>query len=674
MTITYRVRNGSPLTWAQVDENFRYLDEEKVNARPGYALSQENFTATYKQILDGIPSNLDFRLAQAEDNASQAASDASAANTKASIVLAPDEAAKGPGAIPFDEQLDYPDGSLGAAVIDGKTTTGIDYDSGNLFDYLKYGVSRQVDTVAALRDLDITRNQRATVLGYYAKGDGGGGPDRYAVTGQPPGTFVDNGGSVITPLGGNGSAAWIWTHSGPINIKWCGGTTDLLVDNAPIIVNSIQNGTTLIIPSGDTFAVSGVMITNKSGFRVTGGGKLFLRNASNKPVLGATECSGFSFDRIRIDGNKANQTETVQRNNGACLFAYRCSDYEIVKNYAENGYSGAAILAVDNAADPSELKTNGRINWNTLKNCGIAGNPMLCDGIFANSDNTEIIGNIISGMTDYGIAGDYSRNLKISMNNISDVAYIGIGILGAKTWSVTLNTIARAAGGVYVTLSGNPADPQFVSSDVLIEGNQVSQVVQRSGALGDAFFGDPSATNIKVRGNSARDGFRGFAFPGASVNVTNNDSTDMTDRGFFVSGAGSYAEGNKSIRCAGGDYYGANISDKTLIENSPASGAPITTSLLNSWINYGAPYSTAGYYRQAGRTYLRGVLKNGNTGGAPMFVIPAGYRPLEPVRFSVPGDAVGGAANILIDVSGNVIHVSGPVSEVHLKNISFVTA
>ena len=65
------------------------------------------------------------------------------------------------------------------------TTVGIAYDTGTLFDYLKYGVSRKVDTVAALRALDITRNQRAMPLGYYTKGDGGGGPARYAVTGQP---------------------------------------------------------------------------------------------------------------------------------------------------------------------------------------------------------------------------------------------------------------------------------------------------------------------------------------------------------------------------------------------------------------------------------------------------------------------------------------------------------
>lgn len=116
MALTYRVKNGAPLTWAQVDENFRTLDAEKVSVRPGYDLSQENFTPTYKQTLDNIPGNLEFRLEQAEDNASQAAIDAAAANQKASIVLAPDEAEKGPGAIPYEQFLDYPEWSLGEAV------------------------------------------------------------------------------------------------------------------------------------------------------------------------------------------------------------------------------------------------------------------------------------------------------------------------------------------------------------------------------------------------------------------------------------------------------------------------------------------------------------------------------------------------------------------------------
>ncbi|UQI33105.1 hypothetical protein M3M50_10895 [Pseudomonas bijieensis] len=116
MTITYRVRNGAPLSWAQVDENFRTLETEKVSAQPGYGLSQENFSSTYKQTLDDLPSNLEFRLEQAEDNAAQAVIDSSAADQKASIVLAPDEFDKGPGAIPYDSSLGYPSWSLGNAL------------------------------------------------------------------------------------------------------------------------------------------------------------------------------------------------------------------------------------------------------------------------------------------------------------------------------------------------------------------------------------------------------------------------------------------------------------------------------------------------------------------------------------------------------------------------------
>lgn len=79
------------------------------------------------------------------------------------------------------------------------TTTGIFYDAGNLFDYLRFGVSRSVDTIAALRLLQSSRNQRAKVMGYYAMGDGGGG-DYYVD--QADTTSADNGGSIIVASDG----------------------------------------------------------------------------------------------------------------------------------------------------------------------------------------------------------------------------------------------------------------------------------------------------------------------------------------------------------------------------------------------------------------------------------------------------------------------------------------
>lgn len=157
MALTYRVRNGAPLTWAQVDENFRTLDTGKVSVRPGFDLSQENFTPTYKQALDNLPSNLEFRLEQAEDNASQAAIDAAAANQKSSTVLAPDEAGKGPGAIPFDASLGYPAWSLGSAVKAAVAGTAIRSDlagqgGAGLIGYRVRTVSGRLDDIKHPKD------------------------------------------------------------------------------------------------------------------------------------------------------------------------------------------------------------------------------------------------------------------------------------------------------------------------------------------------------------------------------------------------------------------------------------------------------------------------------------------------------------------------------------------
>ena len=50
-------------------------------------------------------------------------------------------------------------------------------------------------------------------------------------------------------------------------------------------------------------------------------------------------------------------------------------------------------------------------------------------------------------------------------------------------------------------------------------------------------------------------------------------------------------------------------------------------SLINSWVNYGGAYDTAGYYIDPyGVVHLKGALKTG-TSGTVAFVLPTGYRP-----------------------------------------------
>lgn len=120
--------------------------------------------------------------------------------------------------------------------------TGLEYES-----VLK--TKNEFDTIADLRLVSGTvANETATVLGYNAVGDGGGGPPRYWSEGQPPGTYVDNGGSIIVPTGGDGSAAWLC--DAVLNAKEWGAVGDGLTVDSSAINNIIQTGLPAYFPAG----------------------------------------------------------------------------------------------------------------------------------------------------------------------------------------------------------------------------------------------------------------------------------------------------------------------------------------------------------------------------------------------------------------------------------------
>jgi len=78
--------------------------------------------------------------------------------------------------------------------------------------------------LTALRAVTTGSAQPSVYLeGHTTSGDGGGGKFRYT-SGQPPGTYADNGGTVIVPTGGDGSAAWLRDYTGAVNVKWFGAS------------------------------------------------------------------------------------------------------------------------------------------------------------------------------------------------------------------------------------------------------------------------------------------------------------------------------------------------------------------------------------------------------------------------------------------------------------------
>ncbi len=90
--------------------------------------------------------------------------------------------------------------------------------------------------------------EAAFVLNYYLAGDGGGGPKRYWSEGQAIGFYVDNGGSVTVPTGGDGSAAWLWSYVGPVNPLWFGAKGDGSTNDTSTVQAAITYSLSVYFP------------------------------------------------------------------------------------------------------------------------------------------------------------------------------------------------------------------------------------------------------------------------------------------------------------------------------------------------------------------------------------------------------------------------------------------
>lgn len=146
-----------------------------------------------------------------------------------------------------------------------------------------------IDTIAQLRTLKVPGiyRGRVQVMGYYAVGDGGGGPVRYYDSGHATGYFSDNGGSIIVPTGGDGSAAWLWSYSGDVNCKWFGAKGDGIANDTSPFVEALAETQIVFVPKG-----AYILDPN---FSIPNGVKLF-----GEPSSGASTGAFSSWDDSRI--------------------------------------------------------------------------------------------------------------------------------------------------------------------------------------------------------------------------------------------------------------------------------------------------------------------------------------------------------------------------------------
>lgn len=83
---------------------------------------------------------------------------------------------------------------------------------------------------------------------------------------------------------------------------------------------------------------------------------------------------------------------------------------------------------------------------------------------------------------------------------------------------------------------------------------------------------------------------------------------------------------------------------------------PIAPVFVNGWANYPAPFNPAGYFKDRGLVYLRGMIQTG-TIGLVAFTLPVGYRPANTNLFVAISNGALGRFDVL--ANGDVIPTTG---------------
>ena len=140
---------------------------------------------------------------------------------------------------------------------------------------------------------------RVDVLGYYIKGDGGGGLFYWDSTS----TEADNGGTIIQATGIT-TGRWKRVFSGAVNVKWFGANTVRGDNEIPIqatIDYAISQNNCIIIPDG-TFITTGKI--NTKGCAIEGSINSIISSTSSDYILYTTYDKMLNLKNLKIEGDR----------------------------------------------------------------------------------------------------------------------------------------------------------------------------------------------------------------------------------------------------------------------------------------------------------------------------------------------------------------------------------
>lgn len=325
----------------------------------------------------------------------------------------------------------------------------------------------------ALRALQPVAQQVVNVSGYYAIGDGGGG-EFYAATGAAPGTYVDNGGTIIVPTGGNGSSAWLRIYAGTINAKWFGLKGDDVNDTARMqALFAASAGSAIFFPNGTYNINVDISVPTKTRIYGAGQGRTIIKQI--QPV-GTTGFVLNNVTEVVISDMSFTTNATTIVSSGALVGLFNSTHCTIERCEFYNHNFGAIYLGLN--ANYNTIQNNwihdavpstgaqadihvgyGSYNeGNKILNNYIDGKDIDVGVQILNSSgqtpvNTTVSGNYIGqhngyGIADYGngvtrtlMSNNYIENIQGTTSGNSKGA--GIYTVGTAGQTITNNTIVN---------------------------------------------------------------------------------------------------------------------------------------------------------------------------------------------------------------------------------------
>lgn len=477
-------------------------------------------------------------------------------------------------------------------------TTGIIYDAGTLFDHLRFGVSRTVPSVAAVRLLSSARNKRAFALSYYGDWVGGGG--QYVVDDLDI-TSPDNGGSIL--VAGDG-ARWKLVNviSGAYGVEQFGAKCNGSTNDAAFVQAAANFSASVTFPADKVCYIgSKVTVENAVKFSSLGG---TVKSVANKDIFNGRTFEVFapnvSFEGIEFNANgcafvilSSGSNTTVNKNRfygdvqhycffsdafkpratgntfdcedadyvGTCIVFERCAGFNATGANQFNGVPvGWGIQVRDSTNSGQILGNNFRQFRYTGASTAVAGQTVFSFtlGSIVNFKGMQINGKPLSkGYTITNIGKIYT--VTFAAGRASGEVVRLVGYRGAENIQINNSSFNIAIAGNTIDGTGD--------SGIVILGDRVTVVandIRNTAYAGVACYGGQN--NITIDSNTISDCSQ---LDDGQSSPDNPALSSVFCGGILLSGSQLSAHGNTIINDSGTMKYGIRVNtSENLVDGS----------------------------------------------------------------------------------------------------------